>query len=268
MLMRSMLMLVALIAFFVTGCVQSTTCVGGAEEIDGVCVLPDGAVADSGSTDSGSGDGAIDSGSMDGGPDSGASDTGTSTDSSVVTDSGSDAMDAGRDYRFVFATSTLQAMAFPGGRSGADTLCNDRAETAGLSGSFRAWLSTLEGPAASRLPDLPPGGWHLVGAGGTVGDLVAVNKLELLSDTIGHAIDRTEYGAPILADTDELKVTTGTLADGGVAGTGILATCRDWTSDQSGLLVRSGRTNLRDAGWTQRGNATCATLARIYCFEI
>ncbi len=267
MAMRSILMLVALVAFFATGCVQSTTCVGGAEEIDGVCVLPDGAVADSGGADSGGGDGAIDSGSMDGGVDSGTSDTGTPADSSVVTDSGSDASDAGRDYRFVFATSTLQAMAFVGGRSGADTLCNERAAAAGLSENYVAWLSTVDGPAADRLLDPPPGGWHLVGAGATEGDLVAVNKAALLDDTIDHAIDRTEYGAPILVDSDELKVITGTLSDGLPAGTLPTNTCRDWTSDESGLQVRAGRTNLSDAGWTASFNSVCSADARIYCFE-
>ncbi len=235
-------------AMFVAGCVQTTVCVGGAEEIDGACVLPDGAVADSGSEDGG------------------AVDSGTGMDSGVVTDSGSD---AGRDYRFVFATSAMQHSNY-GGRDGADTVCNDLADDAGLSRTYVAWLSTagsgeLNPNAADRVTD-PAGGWRLVG---TPVAIVAMSKTQLLNGSIDHAIDRDESGVEISSgNPDDFRVATATLQDGGVAGTGTQDTCENWRSSSMDLNVMTGRTNEAGFRWTERGISTCSRPVRLYCFEI
>jgi len=60
--------------------------------------------------------------------------------------------------RIVFATSTLQNGNL-GGLAGADQICQEHADAAGLLGSFKAWLSdSRPPPAGTGCAGLPPGG--------------------------------------------------------------------------------------------------------------
>jgi len=216
-------------------------------------------------------DGGVDSAVADTGAstDSAVTDSGTGTDSGVVTDSGTDtgdAGDAGRDYNYVFVTSTMQQIAFATGRRGADDLCNGLAVAAGLPGNYVAWLSVSGGTepnAADRLSH-PRGGWRLVGGGGSPGALVASSKGDLLDGDIDHEIDRTESGG--LADFNPMVI-TGTLADGRAVGTTFADSCINWTSTTP-AAVKSGRTGRTDHGWTASGDASCSNSVRLYCFEV
>src|SRR5690606_18172610 len=52
------------------------------------------------------------------------------------------------EARLVFATSTLHTGSI-GGVNGADNICNQRAQAAGLPGTYMAWVSTVSGGSPS-----------------------------------------------------------------------------------------------------------------------
>jgi VCBS repeat-containing protein len=119
----------------------------------------------------------------------------------------------------VFVTSGAYQGQSLGGLDGADAICQDRANDAGLGGTFKAWLSTEEVSAADRLAhsDVP-----YVLADGTT--QVAANWADLV-DGIDHAIDQTEWGAFV---SNAVYVLTNTSNNGTSQGA---YDCYDWTGN-------------------------------------
>ena len=156
---------------------------------------------------------------------------------------------AGRT-RTVFVSSSTQNAAL-GGLAGADATCNSLASTAGLSGTYSAWLAdSTQSPATRFAQD---GLFRTVG-----GDLLAVNWADLTDGTLASPIDEDENGATVGASAMWTNVATDGTATGAQH-------CGDWTSTSG-----NGRVGLISATstWTAGGSNACSSsLARLYCFE-
>jgi hypothetical protein len=141
----------------------------------------------------------------------------------------------------------------------ADSECQRLAETSGLAGRFKAWLSAplTYGPkyAARYRLSHSQGPYVLVD-----GSLVADDWNHLIGGALLHAIDLTETGAEYRGD-----VWTGT----DYAGFPSNPACLDWTS--SSELGVSGRSYDTDSSWSGEGyGATahdCAYQQRLYCLQ-
>jgi hypothetical protein len=179
----------------------------------------------------------------------------------------------GPTERVIFVTSTAYTGDL-GGLAGADEKCQTRASDAGLSGTFKAWLSTTQvnGNAADRLihgmtPYVTPNG-----------DVVANNWDDLVDGTIAHPINVTEYGE----SPSTLYVWTGTSANGvaipSAGGMYDPPNCQSWTYEGGMVLFPSifgwgvkGFVNTTDAGWTNYdvlpGTDYCNQPAGLYCIQ-
>jgi hypothetical protein len=155
--------------------------------------------------------------------------------------------------RRVFASSLTKNGAFLG-VDGADLICQTLADTAMLSGTYRAWLSdALEGPA-QRFDTAFTGAYKLVD-----GTVVAIGGWDDLTDGIlEHAIDRSETGAQVGG-----TAWTNTLSDGASASA---MDCGGWTSAAGTSAV--GDLGATDGTWTDLGGGQfCSNPFRFYCFE-
>jgi hypothetical protein len=150
----------------------------------------------------------------------------------------------------VFVTSTTTKGGF-GGTSGADAFCAAHATAAGLSGTFKAWLSiTGDGPSTRFTQSAVPYG--LVD-----GTIVANDWSDLVDGTLAHAIDVDESGNTV---SDDVWTST----DG--AGAPLSPNCNNYldATTASGIC---GNTNLKNGGWTNNSSPSCSLSLRLYCFE-
>ncbi len=168
--------------------------------------------------------------------------------------------DLGR-YGIVFVTSMDYNGDF-GGVIGADTICLDAAQVAGIPGdNYMAWMSDSASSALSRLTnDIGP--WQRLDGVRVFTKLADLGSGNLL--------------APINIDENSQKsvgndVWTGTVETGTSIGTAG-KTCLDWT--QSGMNSSppvpqglSGSTNNKDAGWTNNILRPCTNAQAIYCIQ-
>jgi len=136
----------------------------------------------------------------------------------------------------------------------ADALCQQLATTAGLSGTFKAWLSpSALNQVASRFSrSTKP--YRLV-----TGDVVANDWDDLIDGRIAHAIDRDEYGSL----TSATSVWTGT-HQSGLWGPDH---CTAWKSaDPGGTGVRGAVYNL--TAWSLNvPSLSCDQQLPVYCFQ-
>jgi len=145
-----------------------------------------------------------------------------------------------------------------GGLSGADSKCNADASSAGLGGSWKAWLSTSTVHAKDRISD----GLYVRVDNSTI---IATSKTDLLDGTLQNSISKTAMGV----DASDWPMWTGTLSDGTVITN---KHCSNWTSNSSGINGRIGDRSVKGIEWTDYYDASgfsgCATVfGRIYCFE-
>lgn len=112
-----------------------------------------------------------------------------------------------------------------GGQSGADAKCQAAATAAGLSGTWKAILSTSGQTATAKLT-------FTKSIANMQGEVVATNETDLFDGTLTYHVGYTETGA-----LTSNSVWTGSLNDG----TGDATTkCTDWTSS-TGSSIRIGR---------------------------
>lgn len=161
----------------------------------------------------------------------------------------------------VFITSTTHNGDFDG-LGGADDFCAALATAAGLSGTFRAWLSADavgDTPAVNARDRITDDKYVR-----TDGQIVAGSLTELLAGTLQNAIDKDESGNTVSA---EYNVWTGSWADGTFCETD---NCDGWITGVSGQDSMLGSSNqTTDSLWifTDLG-ANCDGLMHIYCFQI
>lgn len=136
-----------------------------------------------------------------------------------------------------------------------DALCMREAKSAGLSGTFVAWLSTPSVNAIDRLP--VSGAWYL--PDGTTRIFRSKDVIPSLPD---HAIDMRADGRAVR--DGYFHVWTGTDNNGRATGND----CASWTATSG--TGTEGITNLR-SNWTNypaESNPTaCGYSLHLYCFE-
>jgi len=153
-------------------------------------------------------------------------------------------------------TSTTQAPTF-GGVAGADAICQARASTAGLRGTFRAWISDSTSSASARLVH-HTGPYYRVD--GTMVRVVA-NDWTDLTDTIAVALATDEYGVT----QGNQMVWTATDFTGAYTG----SSCSNWTSASSALTTTVGNSSAGTTLWTAWNTSyQCSTgSTRLFCVE-
>lgn len=148
-----------------------------------------------------------------------------------------------------------------GGLDGADTICQDLASGAGLTSgdaTFRAWLSSSDTSAASRLHHSPE---EYILVDGTV---VAENWDDLADGAIASAINLDELGGLAVETPRAWTNTTSSAASRGAAD------CAGWKSNTQGSKGHVGWVVMTDAEWTQAIDFTpagCIQERRLYCVE-
>jgi hypothetical protein len=142
-----------------------------------------------------------------------------------------------------------------GGLAGADFLCQDLAESAGLPGTYKAWLSDSTASPSTRFVR-SKGPYVLVN-----GKRIADNWQDLTDGSLDIPINVTQTGSKA---ADSTSVWTYTKADG----TAIDAntnTCGNWAAATGDGDV--GSDTSRNATWTDNGAAACNTGQHLYCFQ-
>lgn len=154
---------------------------------------------------------------------------------------------------FMFVTSTTHTPDL-GGLSGADAICQSRAQAAGLPGSYRAWLSTSMINAINRLGSAS--GWMLTNGhpfANATGDLAAGKVLW------PPAVDEAGAQQP------SSFVWTGTQGNGSSNTDGA---CSDWTTASSSAFATLGTTLGVTDSWSADAAVACTEPLRLFCFGI
>jgi hypothetical protein len=140
-----------------------------------------------------------------------------------------------------------------GGVAGANALCNSLAATAGLGGTFKAWLSDgATSPSTTFTQSI--GAYVRVD-----GVVIATNWTDLTDDALAASLNVDEFGTE--------KVTFAWTGTSGAGAPGQFGNCLGWTSDSSSEWGQDGAPTLSGVAWTALGAATCHSLLPIYCFE-
>lgn len=159
------------------------------------------------------------------------------------------------ETNYAFVSSTRQAPGSLEGLKGADMLCEELAQAAGLPETgYIAWLSDGNNNARARLE----------GASGWIrpdGRPFALGQTELLVGDILYPLNLDELGREVVTG---LGVVTGTSNDG----TGTNSNhCEGWTKQTGQGLPTAGIAVAVDGDWTQSpaSTRTCGANMRIYC---
>jgi hypothetical protein len=188
--------------------------------------------------------------------------------------------------RLVFVTSgayngdLMTAGAGASGVEGADNLCNQHAQAAGLPGTYTAWVSVGSEYAKDRISGIG-GPYYLPDEVGEFAEKVADDLNDILTcegvfpdiECLDGPINRDENGA--ILDT---RVWTGTRENGNAFGIDLSATCQAWTDgvgDGSGCTGSSGTGGRGRIGesphtrtfWTSTNFCGCQNLHHLYCFQ-
>lgn len=140
---------------------------------------------------------------------------------------------------------------------GADMKCNMLANAAGITGSFKAWLSDDVTFPADRFDVGYMGPYRILNT--PQFDVVAVGWSGLKSGNLQNPINVDETGMPVVGSS----VWTNTAADG----TNFSFHCSKWTNSFPDEGARVGLSNSTDTTWTDQLNMVCSQMFRLYCFE-
>jgi hypothetical protein len=165
----------------------------------------------------------------------------------------------------VFATSTTYSGDL-GSIAGAHAKCQSRAGAAGLSGTFKAWISgrTTGFGDQNAADDLTHATvpYELVN-----GTKVADDWSDLTDGSLDHAIDRDEFGNGVTGNVWTNTETNGMAHDiTRDCGPGS-STAAVWTNSQSIESGRYGTVTASNSQWTMTNNTGCNNSFRLYCFE-
>lgn len=161
-----------------------------------------------------------------------------------------------------------------GGLTGADDKCTTYAHAAGLSGTFRAWLSDTKTDAISRVPEGGP--WRVLDASGRQADIAFADR-QAWTGYPKVRLEATEFGKHLEDFGNSVSVEipytwTGTALGGKRAG----CACADWTSSANGLIcgadyggvIGSRSADPSSEDWTKFSSDPCDTRASLLCFQI
>jgi len=160
-------------------------------------------------------------------------------------------------HRIVFVTAGLYDGNL-GGLSGADAICQLEAESASLTGTFKAWLSDSNASPETRFTTAPMASYVLVD-----GTPVANDWEDLTDGVIIHPIDQTANGTLL---SSAIFVWTGTSTDGTSDISG--SYCSDWTDELSPDAGITGSLIEEDYQWTRTHAVGCTSpTLHLYCFQ-
>lgn len=165
----------------------------------------------------------------------------------------------------VFVTNTVRTGNL-GGLSGADALCQQEADTAGLRGTYSAWLSDSNGSPDSRFTKLNQPYMR------TDGTVVANNWADLTDGSLLAPINLNAAGTAPVSTCSTSFVWTNTNISGELD---TAQHCNNWTTAASTTAV--GRMSGTNSTWTRDTLAACnmSTVcltgsdegARLYCIQ-
>lgn len=163
-----------------------------------------------------------------------------------------------------FVTSKIYYPDALGGLDGADSLCQNFADNAGLSGTYKAWLSTSTESAIGRLSNISTGIYVTTG-----GQLIANGWDDLTDGTLSFPIVYDENGTFY----ENRGVWTGTTRSGSASTLFGEDYCADWTSSSYVNTATHGWATTSPyyppETWTESSSAsTCNTPKGFYCFEV
>ena len=163
--------------------------------------------------------------------------------------------------KIIFVTSTKHTGNL-GGLSGADSICQNLAKTAGLPGNFQAVMSDSTTNAKDRFYFASGVSIQLVDD-----TLVANGSDELWDAPAGVAVNVTELNSTttdvyVWSDT----VWNGTLAED-FSGGGPELPCNDWADETNSTSAIVGCTSAAGCGWIDYTSLYCDTENPIYCIE-
>ena len=170
-------------------------------------------------------------------------------------------MDLGPPEWNVFVTSGTWTGDL-GGFSGADAKCQTAASSAGLSGTYMAWLSDDSLNPDNRFPNRgTPKAFRL-----TNGSIAANNWSDLTDGNLDTEIDWDENG--VIRNT---AVWTNTTVSGNAISTAL--DCNSWTDGTPGESGQGGASYVTMSYWTdaspfQPSGATCDNSLSLYCFQV
>lgn len=165
--------------------------------------------------------------------------------------------DCRKEFRYVFVTSDTFSGDL-GGHQGADDKCQTAASSAGLSGTYRAWLSTstqdpLDVLVQSAVPYRRLDGMQ-----------VAQNWPDLIDGMLDNPINLTEKMTFVPGPVcDSRAAWTASFANG--TEYDVSKTCSDWTSSSG--TTTGGNPNETTGAWSHGCPLSCASLASLYCVE-
>lgn len=152
---------------------------------------------------------------------------------------------------YVAFVSSQSYMGDLGGLSGADAKCQALATAAGLSGTYKAWLSTNTEDAINRIIDT-----KYVDISGAV---IADSKADIIDGTLQNPLEKTETG-----ETNPNGIAfTGTLANGTRE---MNNNCANWTSKTT--FGNAGFPSSTASFWTDAQSYSCSNTASLYCFQV
>lgn len=160
----------------------------------------------------------------------------------------------------VFITSTRYTSGNLGGLAGGDNICQTRANTAALGGTWKAWLSDNTTSVASRFIQSSAGYKRIDGI------TVASSWADLTDGTLQNPIDKDEFGVALPIQTG--VTFTGTDINGGSIAN---RNCSSWGSS-TGLARGGPVTPTTGSTWTNTGFDTACSFGassgrRLFCFE-
>jgi hypothetical protein len=165
----------------------------------------------------------------------------------------------GADRLGVFVTSSTSTGSL-GGATGADTTCQNLANTAKLGGTWKAWISDSSTTSPSVRFNNPTGKEYMM-PNGTV---VANNFADLTDGTLASGINRDENGNSV----GTVSVWTATQKTGILAtGSASSVTCSGFTSNLATRRAVAGSTGKTTQAWTFFNTPACSSNARLMCFE-
>ncbi|MBU0946679.1 MAG: hypothetical protein KJ804_11950 [Proteobacteria bacterium] len=163
------------------------------------------------------------------------------------------------DFKSVFVTSTTHSGNL-GGLAGADTICQNLATSAGLPGTYMAWLSDRTDSPSTRFTKYNDRRYIL-----TNGTTIADNWTDLTDGSINAPISINENQDTV----QESGVWTNTYADGTRYSQWDPTNyydCGNWTV--TGETGARGYTGSTDTTWSRQTSViACFTNYPIYCFQ-
>lgn len=161
-----------------------------------------------------------------------------------------------------------------GGLDGADERCTTYAHAAGLSGTFRAWLSDSMTDAIDRVPEDGP--WRILDRSGRQTDVAFADR-DAWRGYPAVAIGNTEFGKALhefstSSSTGIPYTWTGTKLGGLRKG----CHCNDWRSSDNHWVCDDGYGGVigsrydfgSDEGWTNYASNPCDTDGALLCFQV